>query len=302
MHSPSTSASEQPRDDIASAIDDIRTRWRRQHLSRAAEAHRVAAEGRGGDTDIAHVTPGEMVLHPSQLSPNTLAMIVKDLARGGIGVGEVSVGSADARVNPRTGVAEYRVDDGIKRWKPDPPPPGIPNHVFTYTREGQYRPNFNQPPNFPGSGPDRGGMGAFESQSVPRIPVGFTKPGKTESEPGIERDTNRGDEQLALNWAEQKFLVTPEGKADAKNLLKGILGESWTEDELDDVVNQVINNIGLIEGMQFVTTSLPNLTSKQLKIVRGQIGKLSNPYSARASDALDAAIANGSIKCNDCAP
>ena len=111
--------------------DNAAARLRGKILSKTAQlragpwtqevARRLAAMGRGGDSEIAHVTPGEMVLHPSQLSPETLARVVHDLARRGIGVGRVSVGSADAPRNPHTGAAEFDPT-------PSPPQPGLPTY------------------------------------------------------------------------------------------------------------------------------------------------------------------------------
>ena len=125
-------------------------RARAKYFSRpeaSAEAEALAARGRGGDSEIAHVTPGEIVLHPSMLSPETLAAVVHDLSRSGVGLGRVSVGSSDASVNPRTGLAEYRAT-GTTTWKVDPPK-GVPNHVFTYDRTGRHVPDFRRPPNYP---------------------------------------------------------------------------------------------------------------------------------------------------------
>ena len=76
---------------------------------------RLAELGLGSDSEIAHVTPGELVLHPSQLSPETYAAVVRDLTRQGISLGEVSVGGADVRRNPRTGAAQRRCRGRVYR-------------------------------------------------------------------------------------------------------------------------------------------------------------------------------------------
>lgn len=132
-------------------------RRRAEHFSRpeaSAEAEALAVRGQGSDSEIARVTPGEIVLHPSMLSPETLTAVMHDLSRSGVGLGRVSVGSPDASVNPRTGLAEYRAT-GNTTWKVDPPK-GVPNHVFTYDRTGRHIPDFQRLPNFPTSGAGSG--------------------------------------------------------------------------------------------------------------------------------------------------
>ncbi|MCB2108710.1 MAG: hypothetical protein KDE14_13465, partial [Rhodobacteraceae bacterium] len=83
-------------------------------LVNAISAKLLALQGRGGDTEIAHVTPGEMVLHPDQLSARTRAMIAEDLHARGVDPRTRRVND-QSRVNHTTGAQQFASD----------PPPGI---------------------------------------------------------------------------------------------------------------------------------------------------------------------------------
>jgi hypothetical protein len=71
-------------------------------------ARAVAAQGRGGDTAIAHLTPGEMVI-PRHLQTREVMAALKRAAGGSLA--RYHVGHPANRVNPRTGAPEFD-DDG----------------------------------------------------------------------------------------------------------------------------------------------------------------------------------------------
>ena len=65
-----------------------------------------AAKGRGGDTELGHLTPGEVVLPPEfpQQRPDLFAEIAEFL---GNDIGRRTVGGGDDSINPDTGYPEF---------------------------------------------------------------------------------------------------------------------------------------------------------------------------------------------------
>ena len=51
------------------------------------EADRLAAAGRNGDTEIGHLTPGEIVLPKTLLTPDLVAKLDQELRRAGLDLG-----------------------------------------------------------------------------------------------------------------------------------------------------------------------------------------------------------------------
>ena len=69
----------------------------------------VAQFGRGGDTEIAHVTPGETIV-PQEIAANLPGgrnALVQAFQRDGADPGRYVVGGTDDSINPRTGMREY---------------------------------------------------------------------------------------------------------------------------------------------------------------------------------------------------
>lgn len=69
----------------------------------------LAPLGRGGDTEIAHVTPGEMIV-PQEIAANLPGgrnALVRAFQSDGADPGRYVVGGADDSINPRTGMREY---------------------------------------------------------------------------------------------------------------------------------------------------------------------------------------------------
>ena len=65
--------------------------------------------GRFGDTELAHVTPGEVVLPPNFLNenPKLKTAIEKILAKDDTSVAELMVGDNMNSINPATGLPEF---------------------------------------------------------------------------------------------------------------------------------------------------------------------------------------------------
>ena len=70
-----------------------------------------AAKGRGGDTELGHLTPGEVVLPPEfpQQRPDLFAEIAEFL---GNDIGRRTVGGSDDSINPDTGYPEFGIGPG----------------------------------------------------------------------------------------------------------------------------------------------------------------------------------------------
>lgn len=67
----------------------------------------IAAQGRGGDNMIAHLTPGEMMVPPQVQTPKVLATLKKAYETKGVDPQQFTAGSSASSVNPQTGVPEY---------------------------------------------------------------------------------------------------------------------------------------------------------------------------------------------------
>ena len=70
---------------------------------------KLAEMGRGGDTEVGHLTEGEVVV-PPELAGNSdvRAQLLEAFDRAGIDIGRYTVGGEDDSRNPRTGMREYR--------------------------------------------------------------------------------------------------------------------------------------------------------------------------------------------------
>ncbi|MCB2108893.1 MAG: hypothetical protein KDE14_14385 [Rhodobacteraceae bacterium] len=119
-------------------------------LVNAISAKLLALQGRGGDTEIAHVTLGEMVLHPDQLSARTRAMIAQDLRSRGVDPRSRRVND-QSRINRTTGAQQFD-SDTVANWK------DTPGWANEFAVKGVYtplwRPNpsqYNLAPTNPGS-------------------------------------------------------------------------------------------------------------------------------------------------------
>jgi hypothetical protein len=85
----------------------------------------VALGGRGGDTRIAHVTPGEVVIPKSLQTPGLLAELQAAARAQGINPSRIVVGSGRNSINPNTGQPEFYDYNGenieeitVPAWSP----------------------------------------------------------------------------------------------------------------------------------------------------------------------------------------
>jgi murein DD-endopeptidase MepM/ murein hydrolase activator NlpD len=76
------------------------------------EAQALARAGRGSDTEIAHVTPGEIVISKRLQTPEVIAALRR---AAGEPLAHLQVGHPRNRINPRTGAAEFDDSDAAPR-------------------------------------------------------------------------------------------------------------------------------------------------------------------------------------------
>ncbi len=67
----------------------------------------LALQGRNGDTEVVHVTPGEIVLPKALQTPGVLGALRQAAARANIPLDQLRIGSALNSINPATGRPEF---------------------------------------------------------------------------------------------------------------------------------------------------------------------------------------------------
>lgn len=68
---------------------------------------KIAAHGRNGDTELAHLTPGEVIIPKSAQTPEVRALLAALLGESGHDIGRYTVGGGDDSRNPKTKLREY---------------------------------------------------------------------------------------------------------------------------------------------------------------------------------------------------
>ena len=76
---------------------------------RKRQAQALAAQGRGGDTEIAHVALGELVIPELLQTPELIDALRRAAAESGIPFDRLRVGSRRNSINPETGAAEFGI-------------------------------------------------------------------------------------------------------------------------------------------------------------------------------------------------
>ncbi|TAL00750.1 MAG: hypothetical protein EPO08_12630 [Rhodospirillaceae bacterium] len=158
-------------------LDPMRHGTLMQHL----QAHVVAMGGRGGDTRIAHVTPGEVVVPESMLTPDVVDILRRAAKEKCIDPSRFVVGSGRNVINPNTGQMEFDddgeddADDGFENSQSPLPDPS--------TESNQYQ-TCTFPAYFSGVGPNqatgKGALGIFApNDSVAINPSIFDLPYNT---------------------------------------------------------------------------------------------------------------------------
>lgn len=79
-------------------------------LQNRSDAKAIAKQGKGGDTEVAHLTPGEKIVPPQAQTPALNAQIDDNLNDAGLDSSAFTSGSPLSKVNSKTGVPEYSGD------------------------------------------------------------------------------------------------------------------------------------------------------------------------------------------------
>lgn len=83
-----------------------------------AKAKALRGKGRNGDTEIAHVTPGEKVVPISLQTPRVNRVLNEEFERAGVPIERYTVGTTANSRNPETGQGEYflsGIKNGLKK-------------------------------------------------------------------------------------------------------------------------------------------------------------------------------------------
>jgi hypothetical protein len=80
-------------------------------LIQRLQAQALALQGRGGDTRIAHVAPGEVVIPRSLMTPALMEKLTREARRLGIDPASLQIGSGRNVINPRTGMPQFDEED-----------------------------------------------------------------------------------------------------------------------------------------------------------------------------------------------
>jgi GH24 family phage-related lysozyme (muramidase) len=93
---------------VREAQNELRAISAAQHpkLVNALQAKLLALQGRGRDTEVAHVAPGEMVIPRAMLTPEVMELITNEAQRRGIDPRRLMVGGQGS-INPATGAEEF---------------------------------------------------------------------------------------------------------------------------------------------------------------------------------------------------
>jgi hypothetical protein len=75
------------------------------------QAQVLALQGRGGDTQIAHVAPGEVVIPRSLMTPALMEALTRTALKLGIDPASLQIGSGRNVINPNTGMPQFDEED-----------------------------------------------------------------------------------------------------------------------------------------------------------------------------------------------
>ncbi len=82
-----------------------------EHRRQLRQAQELAAQGRGEDTEIAHVARGEYIIPEALQTPEVLAALHRAAADCGVPLERLNVGHAMNSINPNTGAPEFGFGD-----------------------------------------------------------------------------------------------------------------------------------------------------------------------------------------------
>ncbi len=91
----------------AKTLEQARAEEIKRHRDLRRQAAEIAAQGRGEDTEIAHVALGEMMIPEMLQTPEFMAALRRAAEAEGIPIEQLRVGSRHNSINPETGAAEF---------------------------------------------------------------------------------------------------------------------------------------------------------------------------------------------------
>ncbi len=91
----------------AKTLEEARTDEIKRQRELRRKAAELAAQGRGEDTEIAHVARGEIVVPEALQTPEFLNAVRRVAKAHGISFDQLRIGSRRNSINPETGVAEF---------------------------------------------------------------------------------------------------------------------------------------------------------------------------------------------------
>jgi hypothetical protein len=97
---------------------ELEKKRRAERHRQMRQARELAAQGRGEDTEIAHVARGEYVIPEALQTPELLTALRRAAAAKGIPMEMLSIGNAINSINPATGAPEFGIGD-IEEITPD---------------------------------------------------------------------------------------------------------------------------------------------------------------------------------------
>ena len=152
----------------------------------------------------------------------------------------------------------------------------------------------NSPQQYPGSLARLGGTAS------PVMPTSYRAQQRSPSVPAPETGAAG---PVALNWL-QKLGVTSDIRDHAMEALCGMTGDAFSEDELGQILDQVIDNIPYKDTDPFRSIRMNQgrieLTPEQYGIVWRQLEMLSPDFRDRAKAALQKARDGGQVTCPQC--
>lgn len=111
-------------DPSALTLEQAREKEIRRRRERQRQADELAAQGRGEDTEIAHVARGELVIPAALQTPELMEVIARAVAAHGVPLEKLRIGSRRNSINPETGMAEFG-KDGHPMPEDDPGEPDV---------------------------------------------------------------------------------------------------------------------------------------------------------------------------------
>ncbi|MBY0509439.1 MAG: hypothetical protein K2P94_04735 [Rhodospirillaceae bacterium] len=87
-----------------------------EHRRRLRQAQELAAQGRGEDTEVAHVARGEYVIPQALQTPEVLAALHRAAADCGVPLQRLNVGHAMNSINPDTDMPEFGILGTVWDW------------------------------------------------------------------------------------------------------------------------------------------------------------------------------------------